>query len=84
MKKTEGGEPRYAPISCAVYAGLELAIVRRRRLRLVWHEGNVRYWLPVMPLDLETRAGEEFLHCRLPSGERARMRLDHILRMEPA
>lgn len=83
MKTTEESRPRYEPIPCAVYSAYELAILQRRQLRLLWREGNVYYRLPVTPLDLETRAGEEFLHCRLPSGERARLRLDYILRTEP-
>ena len=82
MKTTEGSE-RYHPIPCAAYSVLELAILQRRQLRLLWREGNVYYRLPVAPLDLETRAGEEFLHCRLPCGTRARLRLDYILRTDP-
>lgn len=86
MSRTEDTEdeaPAYRPISCEVYSEFELAILRRRRLRLTWHAGNVCYSLPVLPLDLETRAGEEFLHCLLPSGERTRVRLDRIERLEP-
>jgi Rho-binding antiterminator len=83
VKTTEEGGSRYEPIPCAVYSTYELAILRRRDLRLLWREGSVYYRLPVTPLDLETRAGEEFLHCRLPSGSRARLRLDYILRADP-
>lgn len=84
MKKTDTGEPAYRPMSCDAYSRLEVAILRRQRLRLTWHEGNVCFTLKVMPVDLETRAGEEFLHCRLPDGKLARVRLDYIERMEPA
>src|SRR5690606_36903529 len=80
---TEGSRPGYRPISCDRYSVFELAILQRRRLRLLWRENNVFYRLAVPPLDLETRAGEEFLHCRLPSGEHARLRLDYILRADP-
>jgi Rho-binding antiterminator len=75
---------QYQPISCDVYSRLELAIVRREQLRLSWKQGNVCFNQPVVPIDLETLAGEEFLHCRLHSGERARVRLDYIDRMGPA
>lgn len=83
MKTTEESGTSYRPISCAVYSVLELAILQRRRLHLLWRDGNVYYRLPVAPLDLETCAGEEFLHCRLPCGTRARVRLDYILRTDP-
>lgn len=84
MKTTEGSEPAYRPISCAEYSVFELAILQRRSLRLLWREDNVYYRLTVVPLDLETRRGEEFLHCQLPTGERMRLRLDYILRVNAA
>jgi Rho-binding antiterminator len=83
VKKTETEEPAYRPISCDTYARLELAILQRRRLRLTWRAGNVCFTLKVAPLDLETRAGAEFLHCRLPDGALARVRLDRIARLGP-
>ena len=46
----------YEPIDCGVYSGYELAILRRRHLRLTWRdrEGLTRIDT-VRPLDLETR-----------------------------
>ncbi len=84
MNKTEDREADYRPISCDVYSEFELAIIRRQPLRLAWQAGDVCVVARVLPLDLETRRGQEFLHCRLPSGERARIRLDYIARMERA
>jgi Rho-binding antiterminator len=86
VKKTEDEVPgtSYLPISCDIYSELEVAILHRNRLHLTWHDGNVCYTQAVLPLDLETDAGEEFLHCLLASGERMRVRLDRITRMEPA
>lgn len=72
----------YRPIDCAVYSELELAILHRRRLRLVWREGDVLYRQQVLPLDLETCAGEEFLHLRDHQGRHRRIRLDHIRRFD--
>lgn len=83
MKKTDGG-PIYLPIACDIYSELEAAIMHQRRLKLMWHEGNVCFAQQVMPLDLQTQAGEEFLHVLLPSGERTRIRLDRLQRIEPA
>jgi Rho-binding antiterminator len=86
MNKTDDrvGVSAYRPISCDIYSRLELAILHRERLHLIWRQDNVRFTLPVMPTDLETRAGEEFLHCRLPGGDCKRIRLDYIDRMESA
>ncbi|MFL6656178.1 MAG: Rho-binding antiterminator, partial [Sulfurifustis sp.] len=83
MTTTESRTPdqMYHPISCDVYSRLELAIMHRERLRLTWREGNVFFAQLILPTDLETSVGEEFLHCRLPSGEKARIRIDHIDRM---
>lgn len=87
MKKTDSqgaGETRYTPISCDVYSELEVAILHRTRLRLGWRDGNVCHTHLVMPLDLETREHQEFLHCRLETGERMTLRLDRITRLERA
>lgn len=87
MKKTEShdsGDAVYRSISCDVYSELELAIMHRQRLRLVWREANVCHTQTIQPLDLETRAHQEFLHCRLESGEVTQIRLDHISHMESA
>lgn len=84
MSRTDTEISDYQPISCDVYSQYELAIMHRQRLRLTWREANVCFTLLVMPRDLETDNGEEFLHCELPSGARARVRLDRIQRMEPA
>lgn len=87
MKKTESRGPGgtdYTPISCDVYSELEVAILHRTPLRLAWREGNVCHTRVVMPLDLETREHQEFLHCRLETGERLRLRLDGIVRVERA
>lgn len=84
MKKIEGGEMPYRPISCDVYSELELAILRRQSLHIIWHEANVSFTRTLVPIDLETQAGREFLHYRFPTGEVGRIRLDHIDRVGPA
>ena len=83
MKKIEGGDSPYQPISCDTYSKLELAILRRQQLHLVWHQDNVCFTRTLFPVDLETQAGQEFLHYRLPTGEIGRIRLDRIDRVEP-
>lgn len=73
----------YVPVSCARYAGFELAILHRRALRLVWIDGKVLRYGVLRPLDLQTRAGEEFLLCRDAEGAPLSIRLDRIRRAVP-
>ncbi len=71
----------YTPVDCGVYARYELAIMRRRRLRLTWRdEDGLTRIDTVRPLDLETRAGEEFLLIEDSAGRQRRIRLDRITR----
>ncbi len=69
----------YRPIACARYSELELAILKHHWLRLRWHgEDGLDHVGLLQPLDLETRAGEEFLIAEDPAGGRERVRLDRI------
>ena len=77
-----GRRTDYRPIDCGRYSELELAILHRRRLHLLWCEGNVLHRQRVLPLDLETREGEEFLHFLDQAGRRRRIRLDRIRRFQ--
>ena len=74
----------YRPIACDLHSEYELAIVQRRKLRLTWIEDNVTYNQAVLPTDLQTINHEEFLACRLESGEQHRIRLDRIRSWTPA
>jgi hypothetical protein len=58
--------------------------MQRRRLHLVWDEGNVCFDRVVMPLDLQTLAHEEYLICRGDDGQTFHIRLDRIRRREDA
>src|SRR5690606_23484249 len=84
-KKTESrdpGETDYRPISCDVYSELEVAILHRTPLRLAWRDGDIDHARVVLPVDLETREHQEFLHGRLESGEPVTLRLDRITHLE--
>jgi Rho-binding antiterminator len=71
----------YEPVDCGVYSGYELAILRRRRLRLIWRDDQGLTRIDaVRPLDLETRSGEEFLVIEDSGGRRRHIRLDRIAR----
>ncbi|GAB6040975.1 transcriptional antiterminator, Rof [Endothiovibrio diazotrophicus] len=69
----------YQPIACARYSELELHIMRRQRLRLqrVTEEGIVEERL--LPRDLTTEAGAEYLHAERAGGDRLQIRLDAIV-----
>lgn len=84
MRKIDSSGDRYVPISCTTYSHLEIHILHRHRLRLRWHEDNVWHEQVVLPLDLQTRRGEEFLIGQLPSGEEVRIRLDRLARVARA
>jgi transcriptional antiterminator Rof (Rho-off) len=71
----------YTPVDCGSYARYELAILRRHRLRLTWRDpAGLTRIETVRPLDLQTRAGEEFLLIEDSAGRKARIRLDRIAR----
>lgn len=74
----------YVPIACDVHSRLELAVMHRQQLHARWRDGNVWRDAVVTPLDLQTRRGEEFLLCRLATGEDIDIRLDHLTRFTPA
>lgn len=70
----------YRPVSCQVHSEYELAIMRRTRLPLRWQDERGReFQALVLPLDLRTRGGAEYLVVRLPGGELREVRLDRIL-----
>lgn len=72
----------YTPIACAIYDQYEIAISRRRRMRLRWAEGNVLHDEIVTPRRLETRQGQEFMHGERDGGGLLCLRLDWITRQE--
>ena len=74
----------YRPVDCALYARLELAVLRRQAVMLCWRDGaGVTHLERVLPADLETRDGEEFLHFRTAAGVARRARLDRIIEFRP-
>lgn len=77
-------ENDYRPISCASYDTYEIAIMHRQHLRLAWDEGNVVYDQVVLPINLRTVDGAEFLILRTADGDTREVRLDHVRRAQPA
>ena len=76
-----GGD--YQPIACASYDVYESAITLRRRLQLVWNDEGVERTQTVLPTNLETRAGEEFLIAHDVNNDPLKIRLDKIRKAIP-
>lgn len=76
----------YVPIACAAHERLEFAVLRRRRLRLTWlrEDGQAECSELVLPLDVATRAGAEWLSVRRQDGASEEVRLDRIRAVEEA
>lgn len=71
----------YRPIDCHTYGEYEQAIMARRKLRAHWRdESGLEHLEIILPTDLETCRGEEFLHARNGQGRHLRVRLDRIVK----
>lgn len=74
----------YQPIPCALHSEYELWIMHRRQLQVRWQdEKGEPHGGKLMPRDVYTRAGEEFLVLESDSGERLDVRLDRIIEARP-
>ena len=70
----------YQPIACGLYSEYELAIMHRTPLTLSWRgTDGLDHLETLLPKDLETCKGEEFLVLLNAAGEHLRVRLDRIL-----
>jgi Rho-binding antiterminator len=76
----------YQPIPCADHERLEFAVLRRRPLNLVWQResGDEPCAERVLPVDVETREGAEWLTLERKDGTRERVRLDCIRSVDEA
>lgn len=74
----------YKSIDCGLYSEYELAIMHRQKLRIIWQgEGNTLHCEILTPVDLLTKAGEEFMVVENAIGDQHQIRLDLILRAIP-
>lgn len=74
----------YVPIACAFHESLEFAVLRRSPLRLVYRDASGEHDIHVLPTDVATRAGAEWLSYREMSGQsEGELRLDKIVKAEP-
>lgn len=74
----------YQPIPCAFHESLEFAVLRRQRLRLRYKTEAGEVEAVVLPTDVETRDGAEWLSFSEADGAAQVIRLDAILSAVPA
>jgi len=75
-------EQDYQPIACMQHERLEFSVLRRIPLRLKYRQEGRDRVEKVMPLDVATRDGAEWLKFRREDGSVEEIRLDWILSFE--
>jgi Rho-binding antiterminator len=73
----------YLPIACAFHEHLEFSVLRRSWLRLVYRLGQDQHDLPILPTDVATRDGAEWLSYIDEAGNSGVVRLDWIVSAKP-
>lgn len=74
----------YVPIACIAHERLEFAVLKRQRVGLVYRdEAGGEHSADVLPLDVYTREGAEWLVVRDAAGAEFTVRLDRILSSDP-
>lgn len=72
--------PEYQPISCVQHERLEFSVLRKIHLLLEYRDGTEKICQSVLPLDVETRNGAEWLKFRRLDDEAViEIRLDAII-----
>ena len=75
----------YRPIDCGLHSEYELAIMHARKLRLSWYDHTgAKHIELLVPTDLRTRNGEEFMVALSAGGKELEIRLDRITGCRPA
>ena len=70
----------YVPIACIDHEKLEFAVLRRQQLAIRFLDPQEKVvQLRLLPTDVVTRQGAEWLHYRDDSGAVGVLRLDRIL-----
>lgn len=70
----------YQPISCVQHERLEFSVLRKIPLRLEYRQGPEKNLQIVMPLDVATRNGAEWLKFKVSgTDEIVEIRLDSII-----
>jgi len=69
----------YRPIPRAQHERLEFSVLRRIPLQIVYRDGGGERRERVLPLDVATRGGAEWLKFRRDDGSETETRLDAIV-----
>lgn len=69
----------YVPIACIEHERLEFAVLKRRKLHLAWRGDAGREEADMLPLDVYTREGAEWLRLGRTDGGEITLRLDQLL-----
>lgn len=75
-------EEEYLPISCMQHERLEFSVLRRIPLLLKYRAEDDNRMERVMPLDVATRTGAEWLKFSREDGSVEEIRLDRIVSFE--
>lgn len=75
-------EQEYLPIACMQHERLEFSVLRRIPLKLEYRLDDQRRVEKIMPLDVATRDGAEWLKFRREDSSEEEIRLDRILSFE--
>jgi Rho-binding antiterminator len=75
-------EQEYLPIACMQHERLEFSVLRRIPLMLEYRTEGTDRVEKVMPLDVTTRDGAEWLKFQRKDGSEEEIRLDGILSFE--
>lgn len=70
---------KYQPIACILHERLEFSVLRKIPLRLEYRQADQDRIEQVLPLDVATRDGAEWLAFRREDGSREEIRLDRIV-----
>lgn len=75
----------YTPIDCDLHSQYELAIMHHTKLRIVWRDtAGQEHVCTLLPLDIKTERGEEFILGHDHTGQPITLRLDRIITSRPA
>jgi Rho-binding antiterminator len=71
--------PDYCPISCALHERLEFSVLRGSFLQIEYIAPQGRVVERILPLDVATRNGAEWMKFRKEDGRVEEIRLDRLI-----
>jgi len=74
----------YQAIACAVHSKYELAILQKRVVSISWKDiDGILHQENLLPYDLLSSKGEEFLLAKTKEDDQRKIRLDYIISVTP-